>query len=814
MKLVDYQEELVKQIYDILINSEYGTNINLYGKIGNGKTTIGLGITEYLKENWKVFYLCGINENMSPYLTWHIGTKIFSQTKLKIDLSVSFGVSNLISPVVEVAMPLPKVEKTNFILNSCEESIIANVKKQSGGFSNILFIIDDYNLWDIPSKQLVEKIMLPSLHLLGDYRVSWLFLSTTDTVKTSTDLQWKNIEIDPISDSNICSVLSQNGFSNFLDIAEIRSCAGDNLHLALLAANYYQKGDGSFEDVLDARIDKFSNKDKNAVSVLEPLSIIDTFFSQEEAAFFLDNTFPQNYELIYQADEYLSVAEEHKLIEGAEKYYFSNQRIKNYFRLKLAKREKALHHQFSKFLQQRHPEDYYNRGRHIQYSILNSHSGINNEAWQMLILAYMRWNSNYGFIEDKYNILSCIRGLIDLNPSMQRETQRDILEKLIEGYSAFINYDYKRALIQMQSISEGLLCTALRAECLRIILLCFLQLADDLTAIRNSAVSLYQLVERDDFDEDEQYCRAALVMLEVFSDRCVDTNKARVLKEKLVDTINRHHYSSDFLALNACYNRKAALFYVAEIAFNQTNQSVGFYREYNDIKNLYMSLCNNAANALICGKYEPAKKALTECLSMIKKYPPTYFPSVYKVVNNVILMKYLQDERDNSETSEMIIETAKKALTNYKVMLSKPIKEVSHVAYLNWLGLSILCNQNEWKDELKKAAANFLDTDLFYEYYFRDLKFAGYLLQQNVCDAKTELDILNEINVPLLQPYKMIFQKRRQIQAQLLENPSIIEGNAINYHNLMKRECSHIQDTSCVFFGRGFLLSDLQFLSF
>lgn len=66
MKLVDYQEELAKQIYDILINSEYGTNINLYGKTGNGKTTIGLGITEYLKENWKIFYLCGINEEMSP----------------------------------------------------------------------------------------------------------------------------------------------------------------------------------------------------------------------------------------------------------------------------------------------------------------------------------------------------------------------------------------------------------------------------------------------------------------------------------------------------------------------------------------------------------------------------------------------------------------------------------------------------------------------------------------------------------------------------------------------------------------------------
>ena len=47
--LVDCQVELADQIYGVLIKSEYGTNINLYGK------------TEYLQEDWKVFYLCGIN---------------------------------------------------------------------------------------------------------------------------------------------------------------------------------------------------------------------------------------------------------------------------------------------------------------------------------------------------------------------------------------------------------------------------------------------------------------------------------------------------------------------------------------------------------------------------------------------------------------------------------------------------------------------------------------------------------------------------------------------------------------------------------
>lgn len=812
MNLVDYQRILAEQIYDLLVAQDNGININLFGKSGSGKTTIGLGITEYLQEDWKVFYLCGIDTEVSPYLTWHIGTEIFSQKKLKLDLSVSFGITNLVSPILEVA--IPKLEKKNFILNSCEESIVSGIKKQAEGCSRILFIIDDYELWDIPSKQLVEKIMLSQLKLLKEHKVSWLFLSEKDNVCTSADVYWNNIEINNISDGDILSTLHQNGFSDLINIAEIKAYAGDNLRLALLAANYCKKGIGSFNDLLESRINTFSDNEKKAIDLLKPLSIIDAFFSQEEAAFFLDPASLDDYELKYQADEYLSVAEEYKLIDGERTYYFSNLDIKNYFRFKLAKGEKKLHYQFSRFLQMKHPEDYYNRGKHIQASIIDSCSGENNRAWQMLFLAYVRWNFNYGFDEDQYNVMREIRNLIDLNPPIQKETHLDILDKLLQGWTAFKTYDYRTTLLQLQSISESLLYPALRAECLRVVLLCFLQLADNLVSIKNAADHLYQLIEQEDFEEDEQYCRAALVMLEVYSDRCFDISKARELKIKLADVINKHQSCSEFLALNACFNRKAALFYAAEIAYNQTEQSVCFYRKYNDTKNLYMSLCNNAANALICGKYDSARINLNECLNMMNKYTLSYFPSVYKVVNNIVLMQYLQSEYDSDDSDEEIIHSAKNALGTYETLLSKPAREVSYVIYLNWLGLSMLCGENSWESELVKMDEYFSNTDLFYEYYFRDLKFAGYLLQQNISAAKTELDILSQLNVPLLQPYSVIFRKRRHIQASLLESPSLVAGNPIKYHKIIKEGCCHIQDLSCVFYGRGFLLSDLQFLSF
>lgn len=812
MNLVDYQRTLTKQIYDLLVEQDKGININLSGSSGSGKTTIGLGIIEYLQEDWKVFYLCGIDPEMSPYLTWHIGTKIFSKKKLNLDLSVSFGITKLASPIVEVAMP--KLETQNLILNPCEESIIASIKKQACGCSRILFIIDDYDLWDIPSRHLVEKIMLQQLRLLEEYKVSWVFLSEKKKVNIAADLCWHSIEINNIPNSDILSVLHQNGFSESINVTEIISYARDNLRLVLLAANYYQNAKGTFNELLEMRINTFSEEEKRAIHLLEPLSIVDTFFSQEEAAFFLNPTTLDDYESKFQANEYLSVAEEYNLIDGEQVFCFSSLEIKNYFKQKLAKGEKKLHYQFSRFLQMKHPEDYYTRGKHIQSSIIDTHNGENNKAWQMLFLAYIRWNFNYSFDEDPYNVMFEIRNLIDLNTPMQKETQLDILDKLVQGWNSFKKYDYKDSLLHLQSISESLLYLPLRAECLRVILLCFLQLADNLSSIKNTSDHLYQLIEKEDFEEDEQYCRAALVMLEVYSDRCADMSKARNLRTKLIDVINKHQYSSEFMALDASFNRKAALYYQAEIANNLTERSVYFYREYNDIKNLYMSLCNNAANAIICGKYDTARKNLNECLNMMTKYTPSYFPSTYKIINNIVLMQYLQNEHDSDGSYEKMTTFAQNALTTYKALLSKPAKEVSYVIYLNWLGLSMLCDENIWEEELVKAEEYFVDTDLFYEYYFRDLKFAGYLLRQNIDAAKTELEILNKINVPLLQPYNVIFQKRRQIQANLLEEPLSVGGNPIKYHKIIKEGCCHIQDISCNFYGRGFLLSDIQFLSF
>ena len=74
-------KELVDKLYNKLIFDDKNKGITLYGDVGSGKSTIALGLANQLIEGWTIFYLEGIDSSLSPYLTWHIGTRLYSKQK-------------------------------------------------------------------------------------------------------------------------------------------------------------------------------------------------------------------------------------------------------------------------------------------------------------------------------------------------------------------------------------------------------------------------------------------------------------------------------------------------------------------------------------------------------------------------------------------------------------------------------------------------------------------------------------------------------------------------------------------------------------
>lgn len=816
MNLADFQQELVGDIYDALVFDDENKGITLHGDIGCGKSTIALGVANQLMEGWTIFYIEGIDPNLSPYLTWHVGTKLHSKTKLNLGSEILFGISFQPAPIsFEFGVSI-NATSTNYVLTPSEEAIIFNMKRLADANRKILFVADNFEMWDIPSKQLLQKIMHPQLGLFPEYHLNVLVVAH-DRRSVEVPIPWKFVEVNEIPDESVLYILRENGHAEQICIEDIRMCAGNDLSLALMAASYYtESGENAndFTKIMDCRCDGLPPEKQEMRKLLGSLSIIDTYFSKDEAAFFLDPTAKDKYEVEYLAEEYLLLAENRRFIKGEDSFRFTNDKVKNYFKLQLVKRERYYHRRFSEFLQQRHPEDYYSRGKHLALSLQSTDSKIIIEAWQLLLLAYFRRSSGTGCADDVYNIFDEIDALINRLPSSSADAQHSVLAELTHGYQEITKYDYRNALLHFQSITPSRLIPACLAECQRLILLCHIQLVEDRRVIIQSAEELFNTIEDYCICEDEQYCRAALVLLDAFIDRSNDRKKANIIKNKFIRIIQNHFGCPEFDEFEACYNRKAALYYAAMVAYRQTEQSIQFYKKSCNRNGIYMALCNHSGNAIVSGQYTAAECALDECFSMLKNNDGWYYPSQYKVENNRILLDYLTEEKKAGGDREKVCYAACKAVGSFSNIIGHQHDELSHVILFNFLGLSILCQTSTWESDLANANRLLSDLDEFYQYYLHDLNYAGSLLKGDISKARDSLTLLKALDAPLLRHYRPILLKRQLAQEDILSNYGEINGDPFAYHRIIQTECNHVQDVSCFFWGRGFLLSDLQFLSF
>lgn len=820
MNLADYQEKIVDDIYNVLVNDDNNIVISLFGCTGCGKTTIAKGLSDKLKEDWSILFISGITPNLSPYLTWHVGTHIYEKKKLDLGAELTFGIDFIPIPITLGLNGNISAEKENYILTPSEVAILSGIRKQVSSNSNILIVADNYDLWDIPSKQFLEKLVLPELNLLKHVRLAALILSEKGVTLHAKIVQI-NIPIENISNEDLLFILRQNGFSQRINLKDIRVCSGDDLFLACMAAKYYKNGENTkheainFNELMDKRCRMLPEAEQKACQVLQPLSIIDSYFTRQETAFFLDSLQITEEEKNYIAEEYLEIAEEHAFISGEENYYFSNEKIRKYFKSLIAKKERFHHKKFANYLQTYHPEDYYNRGKHLSFSLLKNEFKSVIESWQLLFLAYIRRASEVGDFSDIYHILDDINNLIHQLKPESETAQLETLKALINGYKSFAKYDYKKTMIYLQTIMPSRLCNACLAESQRILLLCQIQLADNSIAMLRLADDLYETINAPDFQEDEQYCRAALVLFDAYIDKSNVQEKNKVIKRRFIQIIQSHTGSLVFEEFEAAYNRKAALYFAAIIAKRQTQQSILFYREHYNKNGLYMALCNHSGNSIVSDDYIAAREALSECENMVLSDNNWYYPSYYKIENNKLLLSFLEKEKMALITHANISTIAKESAKEFLSIIGDQKDEVSHVIYLNYLSLLMLSGSERIHTEMLKAFTELTEIDEYYQYYLHDLKFAYEVIyNQNHKKAKEELILLVNLDVPLLHEYRKIFLKRQNVQKKIIEKELCVGKDPVKYHHILLDECSHIQDPSCRFYGRGFLLSDLQFLSF
>jgi energy-coupling factor transporter ATP-binding protein EcfA2 len=818
MQLIGYQSDYFEKLYSSIVNDERQL-ISFTGPRGCGKSTIIDEIADYLKETWKIFMLSGTGKSSPPYYTWYAASHT-PQMYIKKNVSnISFAVN-----FQPIGLPIGleagvSFAKEQYIFNDNEQAILKAINCEINA-DNVLFLAEDYNSWDQASKNLLLMILAYKSSIFKNKNIHIILIDSSiddsSTLLQTTNDKLLKIQIDNIELEDIVQIVNQQPNIKALhvhDLESIVSFTGYDLRLINLAVQYKQKNIDNIEihslkELLDKRFSHMSEDYKAMYKILESVSIIKSFFTEKETAYLLKK------EPIY-AEKILDEAVNLRLIRKRHSYDFPNLEIKKYFEERLDIEKKYLHHRFSQYLQIYYPEDYFNRAHHLFFSEeANDNQNTINAIYFLAIEITRRKEITGG---TKENILEKqLDVFFEKLPSSIKNYIHSNITAYFKGNLMLVQCSFHEAITQFAGMHHMYASKAFSVEVMRLHLLSHIQLADDLDEIKKLSDEIYDYMNDTEFNEDDIWCRTALILLEVYGDRHVHVDKFNKLKSGFDSRIRKHIYQSNFRALHAKYACKSSLFYNSLIAVKLTEESCDYFRTYNSTINLYFSLCNNAANRIVCGEYVKAEVQLNECKKIITENINIKFPSTYKIENNIIINTFLQSEGSSldysSRIKEIIISSAVEAANKLELLRDQQGYEVSHIIEFNLLSMYMLCGKDKNATYLfYKFETEYRYLDVFYKYYYHSMCCAKNILISNYSNAIEHLKILETLHVVLLSSYSKILNRRNLILHELISDKFIGEAFSFNYE-FVKRGI-RIQDPSASFWGRGFLLSDLQFLS-
>lgn len=793
-----FQEKVFNELYKFLVN-EKKQIIFLSGENGCGKTETLLSLSELFDEDWKLFYIKGLSKEDPPYTAWVAEHEIIIHER---KVSPSIGLSKIplsnFATTATVSLGYQKNIAKDISFTENEMRIFQSLIKDAKGNENILIIADDYELWDASSKSFLEKLMRRNLKIGNK-----LFHIIVVTNEKNNLLNVAYIEMKEPSDVDYCKILNSK-YSGDINVKEIKDIAGNNFNIAFMLVEYMSNNKkAQLYEIIEYLI---RSSDIIKSSDLEKMSIINGKFSINETSFLLERT-PLDSERI------LKDAKQKHFIDGNIKYYFKDEKIQKYFLSKILDQKKYLHNNFATYLQNNYPEDYYNRFYHLKLGY-EAEGEINlRDALQLLLIEYARRRVLVHDKQEIKNLLDIYDATIACFQSNQREEQESIKTIFLSGLYHYLQFCYNEAFATLSTLMKYSLCSAFESEVQRMLLLCHLQLGNNIEVLV-LANSLYKKIKSQEFIEDEQICKNSLVLLAVYIDKHEDEDKADNVLTIFNATISKHNSKERYWEMRASLNKKASLYYPPSVAVNHIDESISFYRQSVQPVNLFLSLCNSAANHMLNLDLKRATEEINECKEMInEKY--FVFPSTYKVYNNEQIIKYLSAEKKylEKELSKKAfmeeLETIYKKLTSIKEMQAN---ETSYVIELNRLSIAFLLSKDTFIEEFEELGYDLKHADSYYQFYYLDLSFAHAIIQKNYEKARSILNDIEILRPTLLKMYNNIFQSRMKIQNKLIQ--SKFDGSILDYHFYFLKNSTKVQDYSFYFYMRGLLVSDLQYLSF
>lgn len=820
----------VKVVEDILGSFDFGVNLRhlLSGPSGSGKSWVVREIARQWRHSGNAVYVTTgdlLNSKRSYYPFFATPNEFVHRQdseSLKMIMSEGGksipGFGHVISATLHTLFQREKTRRRRetLYLSDVEFEILHRIETADGK-RPILLIAENFHWWDENSLECLKVLLSTSLWDIYPSLIDLhcIFVVTEDQTavvplvvsELLNGMTPTHHSLKHVAEAEFAKILKAFGYSEPLSDKARRflfAICGGNLHTMRciaqdLSERRYELRDLSensssarLSDValhgIELRLRQITSSAPPLLHVLRAASVVGLSFSDADVQCVTKLPDAQIVETLKQA-QLLSLVERQET-----NYTFGHEVLRDYFVNWNVEDGYKYNEAYAECLRLTRPGEYAQRAMHLELA------GKKEQASELhLITRLQQWRR--GTVrEESRPKKELLRG----ESGSLGQYERNIMK----AYENYFSHYYEACISDLQRI-EDLYSNLLLAE--RDYLLSLALMKGAGRQKRARACEILSDWRDCQNSEGEQWARlmSSLLIGYIHTDRYDEAR--RIERELMKYYAGRVQLDQQAEVGINILRRKSNAIHAAEIAAERTLQAADFFGPlskdgppHNPVE-FFMALSNLSGNLLVSGKFEEAFEYARVAIDVFEKHSLFRLHGVEKPINNFVLASYLSDRVSPAEAARILAGAIELAGEGGDSILVR-----NNRAVLSALGGDLGWALQEFQALAKQIEDREIE-DSFYLYFIRSNLIALLFLSGDKTDAISRWSKLEDAIPFIAEADRVFLIRRHEMQKQAFER--IEAGDIEGWHTYLQKNFQNELGRPWQFYGRGFLVSDLQFWS-